>query len=400
MALSLTSSDTPAPRRVAHDAARVAIEIADSLGAVEATWRAFEREAIASPYQRFDWVQSFAEHMRESAETLQIVTLRDVLGRPLVILPLVVARRGGLKTASPLGGKHANFNLPLLRPGFGASLQPAEARALLVRIGRALAVDLLVFRNAPLVWADEPNPLTAGGRASPSNAYKVTLAPDADATLVRVSSGPARKKLRNKERSLAKLGEVGFLEATNEAEVDLILDQLLRQKSLRFRELGIDDPYASTAAQRFVRDACLAGLAEGRPAIALQALTLDGAIIAALGSAADGERLSGMFISFEAVPEIARCSPGEILVSAIIRRECERGRTGFDLGVGEARYKRVFCNEVEQLADNVVGITAPGKLYGAVLTAAIDGKRWFKANPRAMRLLAWMRRARSSGAAE
>jgi CelD/BcsL family acetyltransferase involved in cellulose biosynthesis len=100
------------------------------------------------------------------------------------------------------------------------------------------------------------------------------------------------------------------------------------------------------------------------------------------------------------VPEIARCSPGEILVSAIIRRECERGRTGFDLGVGEARYKRVFCNEVEQLADNVVGITAPGKLYGAVLTAAIDGKRWFKANPRAMRLLAWMRRARSSGAAE
>jgi CelD/BcsL family acetyltransferase involved in cellulose biosynthesis len=393
----MTTISLPAgtvPGTAEAGAGHLSVRIADTLVAVEQTWRRLESEAEASPYQRFDWVSSYAATCLAGDERLRIAILEDAAGRPAMLLPLILERRHGLKVASPLGGKHANFNLPLMRPGFAP--EPGEARALLARIGREIGADLVVSHNAPVTWRSTANPLAAGGQPSPSNAYKLTLSFDAEATLARVSSGPARKKLRSKERGLAKLGAASFLEARSEAEVDRILSALWLQKSRRFQELGISDPYGDPAAQDFVRRACLAGLGEGRPAIELHALLLDDEIVAAFGGAADDRQLSGMFISFDSTSETAKYSPGEILVAHIVRGQCERGRTTFDLGVGEARYKRIFCDEVEQLADMVVAVTAAGRLYGRAVSATIEAKRRLKASPRAMRLLAWTRRMRAT----
>ena len=202
-------------------AERLSVRIADTLGAVEQTWRRLESEAEASPYQRFDWVAAYAATCLTRREQFRIAILEDAGGRPALLLPLAIERRHGLKVASPLGGKHANFNLPLMRAGLAP--EPAEARALLAGIGREVGADLVVSHNAPITWRSIANPLAAGGQASPSNAYKLTLSFDAEATFARVSSGLARKKLRHKERSLAKLGTVSFLEARSEAVVDRIL---------------------------------------------------------------------------------------------------------------------------------------------------------------------------------
>jgi CelD/BcsL family acetyltransferase involved in cellulose biosynthesis len=394
--LSLPSSAMPAEPVSAQDT--WTIHLAHSLDEVESLWRSFEGEAVASPYQRFDWVKPYAAAMLAPGESLRIVTVEEPGGRLAMILPLVVGRQSGLRVASPLGGKHANFNVPLMRPG--CSLAPDASRGLLARIGRQLGVDLVICRNAPQDWRGVPNPFAAGGQPSPSNAYKLRLESDAEATFARVSSTAARKKLRNKERGLAKLGAVALLKAATEAEIDLILDAVVAHKKRRFGELGITDPYGDEASQGFVRSACLAGLSTGRPGLELYGLTLDGTVIAALGGAGDREQLSGMFISFDITHDAARFSPGEILVADIIRTQCAAGRTVFDLGVGEARYKRIFCDEVEHLADCVVPVTALGRLYGVLVSVTVEAKRRFKASPRAMRLLALARRARSTGAAE
>jgi CelD/BcsL family acetyltransferase involved in cellulose biosynthesis len=80
----------------------------------------------------------------------------------------------------------------------------------------------------------------------------------------------------------------------------------------------------------------------------------------------------------------------------VIRRQCERGRSVFDLGVGEARYKRTFCDEVDELVDLVVPATATGQVYAALTGAVIGAKRRLKASPRAMRVIGMMRRMRSA----
>jgi CelD/BcsL family acetyltransferase involved in cellulose biosynthesis len=396
MSLVAISAEAAAKGGIDVEASMVSIEIAQTLAGVETLWRTFEADAVASPYQRFDWVRAYAESVGGTAHALRTIVLRDEAGRPLMILPLVMSRRHGLRIAASVGGKHANFNLPLMRRGFAQSLTPDRAQAILHEIGKQLGADALVIPHVPVTWRGEPNPFAAGGRPSPSNAYRLRLEFDADATLARASSGHARKKLRNKERGLAKLGAVAILEGRTEAEIDLILGAFLRQKERRFLELGIADPFALPEAQAFLRRACLDGLADGRPAIELYALTLDGAVVAVLGGAADREQLSGMFISFDNTGEVARLSPGEILVAQIIRRQCERGRNVFDLGVGEARYKRTVCDEVEHLVDLVVPASPIGQIYAAAMGLGIEAKRRVKASPHAMRFVSLLRRARTN----
>src|SRR4051812_11332256 len=207
MSLAAIPADAAAQDGTYDEPRPVTIEIAATLDDVETVWRDFEREATASPYQRFDWMRAYATAMIGGAGSLRVSILRDAAGWPLMILPLVLSRRYGLRIAAAVGGKHANFNLPLVRPAFARSLGPLRARAILRDIARQLGADALLMPNAPVEWGGEPNPFAGGGQASPSNAYRLRLGSDAETTLVRACSSNSRKKQRNKERGLAKLGE-------------------------------------------------------------------------------------------------------------------------------------------------------------------------------------------------
>ncbi|HEY0354429.1 MAG TPA: hypothetical protein VGC68_12435, partial [Enterovirga sp.] len=118
MSLAAIPADAAAQDGTYDEARPVTIEIAATLDDVETLWRDFEREATASPYQRFEWMRAYATAMIGGAGSLRVSILRDAAGRPLMILPLVVSRRYGLRIAAAVGGKHANFHLPLVRPAF------------------------------------------------------------------------------------------------------------------------------------------------------------------------------------------------------------------------------------------------------------------------------------------
>ena len=367
---------------------RYTVEIAASLAEAEPTWRQLESDAVMSPYGRFDWVSAFAAE----EPAVRVAILRDAAGCPILLLPIAIHRRYGLRIGSGIGGKHANYNLPVLRPGAMDSFSPHAARRALRDVGRRLGLDAFAFINVPIAWDGRPNPFANGGTPSPSDAWGVALEPDGEATLKRSMSVDARKKLRNKSRGLAKLGAVEILQARTQAEVERVLEAFLRQKQDRFRELGIADPFAEPALQAALRRAALAGLAEGRPAIEFYGLAVASRIVAVLGGAADPVRLSGMLVSFEP-GEAAKFSPGEILATEVVRLQCARGRRWFDLGVGEARYKRLICDHVDGLVDLVVPVTLAGRLYGLTRGVLIDLKRRAKASPRAMSAIGHLRRA-------
>ena len=370
-----------------HEPLRYTVEIADSLTTAEPIWRQLESDAVMSPYGRFDWISALAA----GEPRVRVAILRDAAGRPALLLPVAIHRRHGLVIGAGIGGKHANFNLPVLRPDVMASLDPRSARSLLRDAGRQLGLDAFAFVNVPISWEGQPNPFAPGGTTSPSDAWGLALEPDGEATLKRSMSGDARKKLRNKSRGLAKLGAVEVRQARTAAEVDGVLAAFLRQKEDRFRELGIADPFAEPAMQAILRAGALAGLDGGHPAIELYGLMVADRVVAVLGGAADATRLSGMFVSFEA-GEAARFSPGEILSTEVVRLQCARGRLSFDLGVGEARYKRSFCDRVEPLVDLVVPVTAAGRVYGLSRALLVDLKRRVKASPRAMKAVDAVRR--------
>jgi CelD/BcsL family acetyltransferase involved in cellulose biosynthesis len=356
-----------------------AVEVLHGFGVAEGVWRGLEADGIGSPYQRFDWQKAYVEAMGSAFETC-VVLVRDSSGRPCLLLPLAVSRRQGVRIASPVGGKHANYHLPLMAAGCLLP-SPSGLRALLREAGRTLGIDAYAFANLPLAWDGIANPLAQGGRPSPSNGYRLALDADGEATLQRVLSKDARKKLRQKDKKLRELGPVARRVAQTPEDVDAILSAFLAQKRDRFREMGIPNPFEDGATQRFLRAACLAGLNEGRPAIELHALAMGERVLAVFGGAVDGARCSGMFTSFDPDPEVARSSPGELLMLDVIRHQCRKGRCVFDLGVGEARYKSSLCDEVEELVDAMLPVTAHGHLYAAALAACLRAKRTVKQTP-------------------
>lgn len=386
-ALATASTDI-APDSTVHSWAESTSAQALTFAAARDSWRAFEQDAVMTPYGRFEWAAAMSAAASGKARA---VLFRDPSGSLLAILPLIVERRAGLLVASSVGGKHANYTLPLLRPGLMERLSKDTARAMLAQAARSVGADAVSLSQVPVEWDGCPNPFAALGQPAASTAASLLLSANGDATLARSMSAEARKKLRAKIRGLEKSGPVELRQAVTRDEVELILGAFLDQKAARFRSLGIHDPFATEEMRRALRSGALAGLDRREPAIELYGLDVAGRIVAVFGGAADARRFSGMFLSFADGPE-ARFSPGEVLVTSVIRRLCEQGRTTFDLGVGEARYKSSICDSADALVEIDLAVSWLGRGYVRARGAALGCKLRLKASPRVMATLAWSRR--------
>ncbi|GJE01025.1 GNAT family N-acetyltransferase [Methylobacterium isbiliense] len=375
-------------------------EVFTALDAAEPVWRELEagRDAVMSPYQRFDWASAYMATLgRAEGASPLIAVLRDAAGRPRLLLPLAVSRRGLVRVARGIGGRHANLHLPLFASREAALAAPAAVTQALRALGRAHGVDAFAFANQPLRFDDCPNPLAAGGRPAPSDAYGAHLGTDAEATIRRLFSGDARRKLRQKEKWLtAAHGPVEHRVASGGPEAEAILAAYLVQKAARFAQLGLPDPFANPAARAFLAEAGRpdAGVLECHALVARDS----GRIFATFIGVADARRFSGMLTSFDAEPPVARCSPGDLLLHALVRHQVGQGRSAFDLGVGEARYKTNVCDDTIALTDRILPVTARGHLYAFGAGWASGAKRRIKRNPHLLRLAGRLRAARGGGA--
>ncbi|WP_336486964.1 GNAT family N-acetyltransferase [Methylobacterium nigriterrae] len=371
-------------------------EVWTDLGSVEALWRGMEAapDCLGTPYQRFDWV---AAYLRAGAEAgdLRVVVLRDAKGRPRLLLPLLVRREHGVRVARVVGATHANYHLPLFAAREAAAIPAEDLTALLVTVGREAGIDAYGLSHQPRAWDGAVNPLgLLRAEAAPSDAYGLMLGPDPEATVKRVFSADARKKLRAKEKRLVEsFGPVAYRRAACPDEAAAFLAAFYLRKSARFASLGIADPYAGEPIRRFLAAAAAARETDGAPAIELYALVArdSGRIFATFGGAVNADRFSGMMTAFDPDPEVARSSPGDLLLQHLVRDQAARGRRAFDLGVGEARYKASICDETIELVDAVIPVTLRGRAYGAALRGRTRLKCRIKRSPR---LWDWFQRAR------
>lgn len=378
-------------------------EIHRDLSSVEALWRGLEADpaVFATPYQRFDWVAAYVgAHPGGHGAALRVVTLRDAAGRVRLVLPLTVSRERGVAVARVVGDKHANYHMPLFASREAAAMGGADLTDLLAGVGREAGIDVYDLTHQPRAWDGTANPLGQRGEPCPSDAYGLALDPDPDATLRRVFSAEARKKLRAKERKLIEAhGPIAYRAATSPDEAARFLAAFYAQKAARFASLGIADPYAGEPARRFLaagtRGSELSGDA---PAIEVHALVAGGGdrVLATFAGAVDRGRFSGMMTSFDGDPEIGRFSPGDLLLHHLIGHQAAQGRRAFDLGVGEARYKASICDETIELVETVVPVTLRGHLYALQAVGSARLKRRIKHSPRLWEMVRRLRRLRAA----
>ena len=382
------------------------ISISEDIAAVAAEWRALEASALVTPYQAYGWVRPFVETVG-AAERMAFrhVVLRDAAEQPIAILPLVITRRNGIRFAEFVGGKHANYHMGLYASDFAAALDAGSTRRMLAEIGATIGgLDAFVFVNQPTQWQGVANPLAAlAAGPSPSGAYKLALVPgDGDGSLRRSMSSHAHKKLKNKRNRFATFGPSEVVRAREPAQIARVIDAFLRQKAARFAMMGVPDPFAPPSVRRFLeRGAQPDG--DRPPVLELYSLDVSGQSVATYVGALQAGRFSGMATSFAMDSEVAKTSPGEILLIELIKLKCREGTTMFDLGVGEARYKTTICNERDDLVDSFLPLTAKGHAFAWFSRAKREAKRRIKASPVALKLAhkvaGWLNRSRA-GAVE
>ena len=397
------ASVSAADRRFAKWAGADRREAARSLGRIEVyenpadasfAWTELEAIAPASAYQTRKWLVAWLETIgRRSGVLPMIVVAYGTNGPPVALFPFGIVRQGSVHLVNFLGGCDSNTNLGLIRPG--TQLDKSGIVALLRTAAHKarLKPDAFVLSNQPKSWEGVLNPLVLlHHQRSPSDCHSATLNPNGGNFVDERLSADARKKFRKKRKKLAELGPVLHIVARSPDDVVRIMDAFFGQKLERFRRKNISSDFETPETRQFLLRACLDGVASGNPAIELHALAAGDRIVAVYGGAPHSGRFHAMFNSFDLDPEVARTSPGDLLLMAMMQTMCDRGYEAFDLGIGEARYKSSWCDRSEPLLDTLYGVTLKGHAYVLCESARLRLKRYVKQNEWAWKTVQKMRK--------
>jgi CelD/BcsL family acetyltransferase involved in cellulose biosynthesis len=385
-AIKARTADAPArskPSRI------LSVEILFDLVAAEPIWRSFEAgQHLATPYQRFDLLSAWQRHVgaRDNAKPC-IVIARDGERRPVLLLPLALRRKHGVRILSFMGGKHTTFNMPLWDGDFAA--EAADLDALVARLGEHAVADVLALTQQPLRWQGSANPMAVLPHQDSVNACPVLImAPEVPTPI----SSSFRKRLKGKERKLQALPGYRYHVAAGDTDITRLLDWFFRVKPLRMAEQKLPNVFADPGVENFVRGACMAHLSGANRVIDIHALECDEEVIALFAGVADGHRFSMMFNTYT-MSEHSRFSPGLILMRNIIDHYSARGYRALDLGIGSDDYKRMFCKDDEPIFDSFIPLGPRGRLAAAAMSGMARAKHLVKHNQRLFHLAQGLRAA-------
>ena len=389
-AIESRTADAPVPSKPGRLAS---VEILHDLADAEEVWRGLEAQRYGStPYQHFDFLSRWQCEVGECASLTPFIVIGyDAEHRPLLLLPLTLGRNHGVRVASFMGGRHTTFNMALWDRDFAATATEADLAALLAAIRQRSAVDVLALTQQPRRWRDLPNPMAMLPNQPSINDCPVLIMAPGEPATARISQA-FRRRLRAKERKLQALAGYRYRVATTDADIDRLLDWFFRVKPLRMASQKLPDVFREPGVAEFVRSACLAPDAGGSRVIDVHALECDDEVIAMFAGVGDGQRFSMMFNTYT-MSELARFSPGLILMRHIVDHYAERGVGVLDLGIGSDDYKRQFCKSDEPIFDCFIPLSARGRLAAAAMSRFNRTKHAVKHNPALLQMAQRLRSA-------
>ncbi|RWC91588.1 MULTISPECIES: GNAT family N-acetyltransferase [unclassified Mesorhizobium] len=354
-----------------------------------AAYAAFCRSALHAPAQSAAWVLTWAAEVKPD---LLIATL-ELEGRPAFAVALEVVKRGPLRVAQFMGGRHANGNFAAAEPQWLASGDITAIRSMLAAIaGSRPDIDLIALERLLPDLDGIANPLASLDHfASPNLSLAVDLSGGFDALLLRASGKRKRKKHRSQTRKFEAVGSHRRIEARSADEVERLLDAFFEMKEQRFRKMGIANVFGDDRTRAFFRGLFTQALAEDKPCFVLHGLEVAGKLRAVTGSSRSGRRLICEFGAI-AEDELANTSPGDFLFFDNIQNACQTGFAVYDFSVGDEPYKRLWCDIETQHFEVLVPLTLKGRALGQALRQGARLKAFVKNSPTIWKLAKMLRR--------
>jgi CelD/BcsL family acetyltransferase involved in cellulose biosynthesis len=305
----------------------------------------------------------------------QFVDVRDTDGSPLMLLPLGIERRHGVRLLSFLDASIADYNIPVLFP-HARDWTEDRARAVWSAVMRALPpVDVVVLDKMPSSVAGRQNPLILLGATSIGVSGHAARLSGITWREYEETRLPRRRTLRRYRRKLEEFGPVRFEIPESADRREAILEAMVRQKERRFDETGATG-FDSPGKRAFFLEA---GRRLAGGPVHLSALVVGDEIVAThLGYVFD-RRFYQIMPTYEA-GHWQSLSVGRLLHEDLIRWSFEHGMDVFDFGVGDEAYKSEYCDEVLPLQRLVIPVSGAGRLHLAAgtLRERIRGTRIWK----------------------
>jgi CelD/BcsL family acetyltransferase involved in cellulose biosynthesis len=374
------SGGVAAPRPRALRTADFKLSIVQDLEAVRDEWQAFERQAASTPFQTYRWMRAWQAAIEGAKTVSPLIVLGHRDGRLAFILPFAVERRRGVRRLVWFGHELADYNGPLIEP------------QTLKRLPESFVSDMLDYARTQVPGIDHmclaKQPETLGGRANPfarfrgvpftCDAHSARLSDNWDDFSQAHRSARSLRRLREKEKRLARQGDVAFEAVIAAAERERLMDRLIAWKVAQLTARGDRVPFADPAARRLL--CALARTTADDPRFRLYALKSKGSALALAFCLVGHGRLVYYLCAYEEGPS-ARFSPGLLLLVHIFKAAIDEGLEVFDFSNGDEDYKAQWIDRSDAIFVSLMPFTFKGRIAAAADRAELEAIRWVKRHP-------------------
>lgn len=290
-----------------------------------------------------------SHHVFQSADVLKIwqrtigaarriipcyVRVSDISGQTLMLIPLGIEERHGVRVLVALDGGVSDYNGPIVFDGAKNITTRHLHRELRLALPR---FDAVLLEKSPARIGGFQNPLL-GDHAIPATCgYEIDLTSDWTSYVSTQLHRP--KDSRRKRRRLAELGDVRFLIANTEAERERLFAALIQQKSQRYLKKNGVDGFDRPGYRAYFTE--MTRQLHPRGFVQLSALEVGGKLVATHWGLVTKRRFYCLMLAF-ADCRAAAYSPASILVEELIQWSFSKGIAVFDLGFGHAAWKLKF----------------------------------------------------------
>lgn len=383
-----------------HDDSRAGIqlELFDDLSDVEPVWRAFERGADFTVFQRFDWLSEWHVHVGRHRQCKPvIVAARDEHGKLLILFPLAIERERMLRRLTWLGSDLCDYNAPLLAANFNRVVPPERFRHLWRQIVDAVRAmprhrfDMVDMDKMPEFVGAQPNPMfSLPVLPRTYSAHAALLGDNWENFCNAKTSGQTRKRDRRRLRRLTEAGEVCFVHARERDEITSTMDVLISQKRNYFARKGVEDLFARAGYGAFFHAVALNP--NLRDVVHVSRVDVSAAPVAS-GLGLMHKDCYHLVMSSYQDGDVARFGPGRVHLMELFRHAIDRRAGKFDFTIGDEPYKREWCDIELKLVGYLEATTPMGGLIVAARAAIHRGDLFIREKPTLRRPLSKVRLA-------
>jgi len=338
-------------------------KVVDDLGQLAELWPRTDRCGSSSHcyvFQCADILEVWCDTVGRARRTRTIfVGVFDDVGRPILLLPLGIERRRGVRVLGFLDGGVLDYNAPVVFEPVRTWERQSLERLWSQLIAVLPPFDVAIFDKMPADICGVPNPLI-GLASAPydQSGYLLNITRSwEEFAATRLSY---KRDSSAQRRRLAKFGQVAFTIAQTPVDRQRVLEAMMRQKSRHFIEtLGVDKFDAPGCRQYYI------AMVERFPwpgPLLICGLEVDGKILSTNWGLICNGRFVGIVMSYEG-GEWKRFSPGRLLLEDLLKWNFTNRTSIFDFGIGNESYKFAYVDETLHFYQANIAVTTIGRTY-------------------------------------